>query len=110
MSATSVCACDVPCAGFIKLKIAPVTVSMMAADTAARSANSPLPIRGAVRYRAHDAFLVFTVTRSVSPGIRDAGFDVARRAASFAIGVTSTWITSVLFGFVGSGWIDHRRM
>src|SRR5205823_1835526 len=60
--------------------------------------------------RVHDAFLVFTVTRRASPAIRVREKADATRACSLATGVTSTWMTIVLFGFVGSGWIDHRRI
>ena len=48
---------------------------------------------------------------SASPGMRRRKLScVGRRAFSIASGVTSTWMTIVLFGLVGSGTIAHRRM
>src|SRR5262249_52295666 len=52
---------------------------------------------------AHDAFLVFTLMRSASPAIRVRVYTDATRACSLVTGVTRTWRTKVLFGFVGSG-------
>ena len=62
-----------------------------------------LACRRAANRARHDAFLVLTVTSSASPTIRVRVNAVWTRVASRAIGVTSTWMTSVLFGLVGSG-------
>jgi hypothetical protein len=56
----------------------------------------------------HCAFLVLTVMSRASSGNR---FTAPLSAAPrLKLRVTSTWITSVLFGLVGSGWIDQRRV
>ena len=104
MSATSGCVWALPWAGFISEKIAPVTVIMMAVETSSSMIEYPASlVRERPAGRRHDAFLVLTVTSSASPAIRVRVNADCVRAASLTTGVTSTWMTSVLFGLVGSG-------